>query len=127
MTREQFAKIRRYLKKTQKEMSQSLSVSPKTIESYEGGQRNIPISIQKQLLLLLALKQMATINHIPQCWEIRDCPTNWRNNCDAWEYQAGHLCWLINGTYCDGKYQENWAKKIVICRQCEIMKELINI
>lgn len=27
-------------------------------------------------------------------------PVEWRENCSAWEFKAGHFCWFINGTFC---------------------------
>lgn len=121
MESKEFSKIRRYLKKNQNELAQLLSVSPKAIQSFEQGWRNIPASAERQLLLLLSLKRSSNRNTDP-CWQICNCPAEWRENCTVWEFQTGHFCWFINGTFCQGKVQENWGKKMKICRQCDILR-----
>jgi hypothetical protein len=45
--------------------------------------------------------------------------------CPAWEFQAGKLCWFINGTICEGEVQQNWQEKMKICRECEVLKSLL--
>ena len=37
-----------------------------------------------------------------QCWAIKRCSVESKQNCPAWEFQIGHLCWFINGTICRG-------------------------
>jgi DNA-binding XRE family transcriptional regulator len=56
MKRIQFVAIRRHLEKTQTQMVQILGVSLKAIQSFEQGWRNIPVHIERQVLLILALK-----------------------------------------------------------------------
>src|ERR1039458_3793689 len=60
MKRVQFAAIRRHLEKTQIQMGQILGVSPKAIQSFEQGWRKIPVHIERQVLLILALKSRAS-------------------------------------------------------------------
>ena len=119
MKAEQFSLSRNYLGKTQKELARVLCVSPKAIQSFEQGWRNIPVSAERQLLFLLALRSSPDSN-TSSCWEIRSCPIEWRENCAAWEFKAWHFCWFLNGTFCNGEFQDNWTKKIELCRQCEV-------
>jgi DNA-binding XRE family transcriptional regulator len=124
MKRIQFKAIRRHLEKTQSEMAQILGVSPKGIESFEQGWRSIPVHIERQVLLILALKSHASKKTKP-CWLTRRCPAEDRQNCPAWQFRAGHLCWFINGTICEGTNQRNWKKKMEICRDCEVYRSML--
>ena len=123
MESKEFSKIRHYLGRSQSQMARLLCVSPKAIQSFEQGWRNIPASAERQLLFLLSLEKSLDENTSP-CWEIRNCPFEDRENCAAWEFKAGHFCWFINGTFCQGKYQENWGKKIKLCQQCEVFRTM---
>jgi DNA-binding XRE family transcriptional regulator len=124
MKKKQFAQIRRHLEKTQKQMAQVLGVSPKAIQSFEQGWRNIPVHVERQVLLILALKSRASRKDTP-CWLRRDCPEENRQDCPAWQYDAGNLCWFINGTICEGKVQESWQKKMKICQECEVYRSIL--
>src|ERR1039457_284679 len=85
MKRTQFAGIRRHLGKTQTQMAQILGVSPKAIQSFEQGWRNIPVHIERQVLLILALKSRAAKKTKP-CWMTRACRAEDRENCPAWQF-----------------------------------------
>ncbi len=121
----EFSQIRRHLGKTQKELAQLLGVSSQAIKSFEQGWRSISTHNERHLLFLLALRGSHGKRYKP-CWIIQKCPMETRRNCPAWEYQAGHLCWFINGTICKGKVQENWQKKMESCRQCEVFRSVIS-
>ena len=112
---------RQYLGKTQTQMGQLLGVSLKAIQSFEQGWRDIPVHVERQVLFLLVQKKSPRKKNRP-CWVIRKCPVEIRQNCPAWEFQVGHLCWFINGTICQGQVQERWEKKMKICRQCEVFQ-----
>lgn len=126
MGKKEFAEIRRVLGKTQEQLARLLCVSPKAVQSFEQGWRKIPASVERQLLFLLSLKRSSDEESSP-CWEIRNCPDEWRRNCPAWEFKAGYLCWLVNGTYCQGERQEDWAKKIGLCRQCKLFQSILTV
>jgi len=119
-----FSQIRRYLGKTQNQLARLLCISPKAIQSFEQGWRNITPNTERQLLFLLSLKRSMDKGSKP-CWEIRDCPAEWRENCAAWEFKAGHFCWFINGTFCQGQVQESWKKKIQLCRRCKVFRSML--
>ena len=124
MNSKEFSQIRHFLGKTQDQLARILCISPKAIQSFEQGWRHIPPYIERQMLLLLSLKRSRD-RSIQPCWEILKCPNEWRENCIAWELKAGHLCWFINGTYCQGKEQGSWEKKIRVCRECEVYKSMV--
>ncbi len=125
MNRKEFSKIRTTLGKTQKELSKLLCVSVKAVQSYEQGWRNVPSFVERQLLLLLAIKRFSGNTPKP-CWEIKDCPTDWRAKCIVWELKAMHFCWFLNGTYCQGKTNSSWEDKIKLCRGCKVYMDMLS-
>lgn len=124
MGKKEFSTARQYLGKTQSQMAQLLGVSLKAIQSFEQGWRNIPVHIERQVLFLLASKKSPLRKERP-CWMIRKCLMEIRQNCPAWEFQVGNLCWFINGTICQGRTQESWQKKMKICRQCKVFQTMV--
>jgi DNA-binding XRE family transcriptional regulator len=125
MDKKEFSLIRSHLGKTQSQMAKLLGTSLKAIQSFEQGWRNIPVHVERQVLFLLAMKR-SCINMNTPCWVTRNCPVELRRNCPAWEFQIGQLCWFINGTICQGEAQENWQKKMQICRQCKIFQPILS-
>ena len=125
MDSEEFIKVRHALGKTQNQLARLLCVSPKAIQSFEQEWRNIPSHIEREMLLLLSLKTSFDSNIRP-CWEIKNCPDKWRDNCIVWELQARHFCWFINGTFCQGKIHTKWAEKIQLCKECEVYQSMFS-
>jgi len=123
MNSSEFSTVRRALGKTQSELARLLCVSLKAVQSFEQGWRNVPVSTERQLLFLLALK-MSAEGDARRCWEIKNCLVERKENCPAWEFKAGNFCWFINGTLCHGKTQESWEHKIQLCRQCEVFRSI---
>jgi len=125
MESKEFSTIRRYLGKTQNQLAPLLCVSPKAIQSFEQAWRRIPARIEQQMLFLLSLKKLSFDTVISPCWEITNCPNDWRENCIVWELQASRFCWFLNGTACQGRVQESYKKKLEICRECEVYLSMI--
>ncbi len=121
MKKREFSQIRYSLEKTQDQLAELLGISLKAVQSFEQGWRNIPVHTERQLLFLLVLKRSYGKRN-GSCWVIRKCPVEIKQKCPAWEFQAGHLCWFINGTICQGRVHESWQKKMEICRQCEVFR-----
>lgn len=126
MTKDEFKKFRNHLEKTQKQMAQLLGVSVKAVHSYEQGWRTVPPSVERQIFFLLSQKN-GRRKPSRNCWDIRKCPDSTRAVCPAWEFDAGKLCWFINGTICGGSVQKNWKEKMKICRSCTVFKDLARI
>jgi len=120
-----FTRIRQSLGKTQGELARLLCVSRRAIQSFEQGWREIPAGAERQLLFLLSLKGSSD-DRGDCCWEILDCPAEWRENCAAWEYGGGSVCWFVNGTFCQGEFQEKWGEKIHLCRRCEVFQAMLS-
>jgi DNA-binding XRE family transcriptional regulator len=121
MNNHEFQVSRQHLGKTQKQLSDLLGTSLKAIQSFEQGWRRVPVHIERQILFLLAL-QKGKKKRVQPCWDVRDCPAEIRRGCPAWEFNAGHLCWFINGTICEGKPQVNWGRKMKICKRCRVFR-----
>ena len=58
---------------------------------------------------------------IGPCWYVRNCPSEWRGKCAAWEYEASLSCWEVNGTYCQGSYRSS-REKDRVCHSCEVYR-----
>ncbi len=124
MNNKEFVALRKRLNKTQKQMAQLLGVSTKAIHSYEQGWRSIPIHAERQALFLLT-RIRGNKNKQKNCWVLNNCPPERKNKCPAWEFQAGHFCWFINGTICNGMVQKNWKEKMTICKSCKVMLTIL--
>ncbi len=125
MEKEEFVEIRKRLGKTQKQIALLLGTSLRAVKSFEQGWRKVPVYAERQLILLLSLMKAHKKKNKP-CWEFQKCPLETRQKCPAWEFHAGHICWFINGTICQGEEQKDWNEKMKICRQCEVFRNIIS-
>lgn len=117
----QFKEIRARLGKTQKEMARLIGTSIKAVHSYEQGWRKIPHHVEKQVLFLLS-RTCQTRKPEDTCWTLLECSPEKRENCPAWEFNSGDLCWFINGTICSGRAHRTWDDKIKECRSCRVFQ-----
>jgi hypothetical protein len=124
MDKQEFKTFRKKLNKTQKQMAQLLGISLKAVHSYEQGWRTVPPAVERQVYFLVA-RLNSKRKAGKYCWDIKKCPPRQKNNCPAWEFKAGDLCWFINGTICEGGVQSNWQEKIQICRSCRVLSGLL--
>jgi hypothetical protein len=122
VTKEEFSLARKKLGKTQKQLSQLLGMSLKTIHSYEQGWRAIPSHIERQMYFLL-INQRGRTDSLKPCWEQKDCKV--KEQCPAWEFQSGHLCWFLCGTLCECTSDSCHKEKLEICKECEIFTNLL--
>ena len=120
MESKKFKDIRAQLNKTQKEIAQLLGISTKAIHSYEQDWRKIPHHVERQLLFLLSRTILNIDTPSEKCWDIRNCPDKKLKKCPAWEFNAGDLCWFINGTNCSGEVHDSWEDKMEECRACKV-------
>ena len=124
MDSKEFKYFRQRLDKTQKLLAQLLGTSLKAIHSYEQGWRVVPSHVERQMLFLVSQINDSTVGNEP-CWDVKNCPTDRRKQCPAWEFRAGALCWFINGTHCEGAPHKDWNEKMKICRSCEVLTPLL--
>jgi hypothetical protein len=124
MDKKDFSHARKKLGKTQKQLAELLGTSLKAVHSYEQGWRNVPTHVERQLLFLMSRKRG---NHKGRksCWVMKKCPPKLKEQCPAWEFQAGKMCWFINGTICEGIAQKDWKEKMKHCRSCEVLSSLL--
>jgi DNA-binding XRE family transcriptional regulator len=113
--------VRQALGRSQSELAALLGVSTRAIQSYEQGWRPVPQHVQKSAALLLFLNWRKDMYALSPCWKVRQCVPAERENCPAYEFRAGELCWLITGTFCNGTKRDTWEAKIAHCRQCVVM------
>lgn len=123
MDKLEFRKSRKKLGKTQKQLSELLGMSLKTIHSYEQGWRTIPTHIERQIYFLL-IHQRGRNNTLTPCWDKKQCTL--KEECPAWEFQSGHLCWFLCGTLCECTQDTDNKSKLNICRSCEIFTSLLD-
>ncbi|HCC55591.1 MAG TPA: transcriptional regulator [Desulfobulbaceae bacterium] len=125
MDKQDFLVARKKLGKTQKRLAEILGSSTKAIQGYEQGWRFVPPHVERQIFFLLSRRRQKGGTIPSPCWEIKKCPPERRKQCPAWEFQAGELCWFINGTICECQAQKNWKEKMAICRECEVLQALL--
>ncbi|WP_417911362.1 helix-turn-helix domain-containing protein [Candidatus Electronema sp. PJ] len=123
MTSEEFTLYRKKLDKTQKSLSKLLGVSLKAVQSYEQGWRAVPLHIERKLLFLVVNQRRDESSKRKECWTLKKC--NCKKECPAWEFQAGHLCWFLNGTLCECTSGQEGKDKMEICRSCEVLTSLL--
>ncbi len=129
MEKEEFVKIRKKLNRTQKEMSDLLNVSKKTIESYEQGLRNIPDNMSRITYYLLFKLNMDKLNKSELCWNKNKCPKSIRERCIAWTAKEGFFCWFLNLKTCLLKQQQKAKASSVeseTCFECEFFRGNFN-
>ena len=119
MENKEFRILRQKLEKTQKQMSELLGASLRAVQSFEQGWRKVPVHVERQLFFLYSMRK-GKKKKVRPCWDIRKCSPLLRKICPAFEFNSGNLCWFINGTLCRGQAQQSWAKKMKICRKCEV-------
>jgi len=124
MDSEKFLLARKKLGKTQKQLAELLGTSLKAVHSYEQGWRSVPAHVERQLFFLVSTKRGDQKGR-KSCWFIKKCPPDRKKECPAWEFQAGRLCWFINGTICEGVVQKDWHAKMKVCRNCEVLSSLV--
>ncbi|MCK4766141.1 MAG: helix-turn-helix transcriptional regulator [Candidatus Aminicenantes bacterium] len=122
MNKEEFVKIRKRLKKTQREIAKLLGISYKTVESYEQGNRNIPKNAARLLYFLLFKLNMDRLDSTRLCWEVNNCPPDCRDHCVAWLAREGVFCWFLTCTSClRGKPVPKATSNT--CHSCDFFKE----
>ena len=123
MNSKEFIYLRKKINKTQKQLAQLLGTSIKAVHSYEQGWRSIPSHVERQMFFLVSRIREDGKGQ-EACWTLKDCPNERKEQCPAWEFDVGGLCWFINGTICKGTTQKNWKEKMEICRSCDVFVQL---
>ncbi len=124
MESKEFKSFRQRMGKTQRQIAQLLGTSLKAIHSYEQGWRNIPVHVERQMFFLIS-RMRGNNKERKSCWVVKKCPSEIKEQCPAWEFQLGNLCWLVNGTFCCGDVCKDWKEKMECCRSCTILMSLM--
>jgi hypothetical protein len=124
MESEEFKSFRQRMSKTQKQMSQLLGISLKAVKSYEQSWRFIPSHVERHMFFLISMMKETKKNRKP-CWVIKNCSPVIKKQCPAWEFKAGDLCWIIDGTMCCSGACKEWKDKMKCCRSCEVLIPLL--
>lgn len=122
MQKEDFKTLRKRLHKTQKEMAALLTISKKTIESYEQGLRNIPANVQRIIYFLLFKLNQDKLGKKQNCWQSKQCSPDFKNNCIAWLAKEGFYCWFITGKVCAAEKEQS-ETPIHNCFECNFFKD----
>ncbi|MBU1565247.1 MAG: helix-turn-helix domain-containing protein [Proteobacteria bacterium] len=117
-----FYKARKKLGKTQKELAELLGLAMKTVQCYEQGSRKIPAYIEREVWYLLSNQRGIPIT-TEMCWDVVECGV--KEQCPAWEFQTGHMCWFICGTMCECTKGCTLEEKSGKCRSCMIIQDLL--
>jgi serine/threonine protein phosphatase PrpC len=58
--------------------------------------------------------------------KLGECPAAIDSTFDGFNlgHNAGRTCWLVAGTFCNGKVQGSFAKKRVSCRECDFYQKV---
>lgn len=61
------------------------------------------------------------------CWEFMGCGRNAgkEQKCPVYPH-FGRVCWVVGGTYCDGKVQGTFAQKCEDCRKCPFYHKVVS-
>lgn len=118
--------FREQLNKSQTQLASLLGVSQQAVQKFEAGARSIPAHVERQIFFLISRIKTNDILRKP-CWIQKDCPTEWKLKCPAWEFQAGNYCWFINGTLCKGTVQKSWQDKMKLCRKCKVLTSISTV
>jgi hypothetical protein len=58
------------------------------------------------------------------CWDYKKCSDDLRNGCPAYP-NAGRVCFVVEGTRCDGMMQGCYSEKIHDCRECGFYRGMV--
>lgn len=104
-----------------------LSIARKVMEEHSGFIRAESILGKGSKFTLYFPYQPDTEYANIQCWEFMKCGRD-RDatlRCPAYPH-FGRICWVVAGTFCEGKVQGTFAQKFEDCRKCEFYKKRVN-
>ena len=107
---------------TQADLARTLGVSPKAVQSYEQGWRNVPVPMMVQLLTLFAIHRQPNLRQAP-CWKLTHCPAPTRTQCASYRVGKGQFCWLVTSRECRHGAANRSAGGFP-CLQCAVIGRL---
>lgn len=122
MDKAAFSKTRALLGKSQRALAGLLGVSPKAVESYEQGWRNVPSNVERMLyFLLFKLNEKAFAQESP-CWSTKSCSDASRKECVAYVTGEGHFCWFFTGGLCASAKASGIGERY--CYTCRVFSRI---
>jgi two-component system NtrC family sensor kinase len=102
-----------------------LSISRKIIEEHGGFISAESIMGEGSVFSLYFPCQSGEESLKVQCWEFMKCgrDRDATMKCPAYP-NFGRLCWVVAGTFCEGKVQGTYAQKYEDCRKCEFYRKV---
>ena len=119
-----FANTRRGLKKTRKQLSALLDVSPAAIRSYEKGWRYVPARIERQLLSLTSPRKREKGYQKPDR-QLSGCSAEQRLACPAWELRIRQASWITNAGMFHGNVSDDLPEQVTVCRSCDMLQGML--
>jgi signal transduction histidine kinase len=102
-----------------------LSISKKIIEKHGGFIRASNNHHEGFTVSMYFPYQSAEDMFEKPCWEYMQCGRNTRGNdkCPAYPH-FGRVCWVVAGTFCEGRVQGTYAQKSENCRKCDFFNSV---
>jgi len=116
--------VRGRLGLSQSQLANLMGLSPRAIQSYEQGWRDVPRTITAQLMTVLALHRGHADQGTP-CWRLTGCPEEKRAGCSASTVGRGRFCWLLAGRSC-GPIKAAGSASGLPCVHCVVFRNLLD-
>lgn len=123
MSRATFARLRRLLGRSQRELADVLGISVKAVESYEQGWRRVPANVERILYFLLFKLNEEALRDAAPCWVATKCQDASRARCVAALTKEGHFCWFFTGKLCSAAHEG----KADGCYSCAVFARLLEL
>lgn len=104
-----------------------LSITRKIMEEH-GGFINVKSVVGKGTTMSLYFPYQSIEESLKiKCWEYMKCGRDKDSTmrCPAYP-DFGRVCWVVAGTFCEGKVQGTFAQKYEDCRKCEFYQRVKN-
>lgn len=102
-----------------------LSITKKIMDAHGGFIRAESVPGKGSTFSLYFPSQKGTEQSLTKCWEYMKCGRDKDSEikCPAYPY-FGRVCWVVAGTFCEGKVQGSFAQKYENCTKCEFYQKI---
>jgi two-component system, NtrC family, sensor kinase len=100
-----------------------LSITRKIVEEHGGFVRAESVGGEGSIFSLYFPQPAEERPGEPKCWEYKKCgrDKDATAKCPAHPH-FGRVCWVVAGTFCEGKVQGTFAQKYEDCRKCDFFQ-----
>ena len=120
---EALKRLRTAMNWTQSETAAFLGISKKAVESYEQGWRNVPGSIWKELLTIVAGRR-GFPRGCKKCYKVLQCSPEIREHCFCGSKMDGRFCWMTASACCYRNHPE-LKKSPLTCLDCPVVQQFL--